>query len=78
LETNESRWQRVVFPFLQKVGIQSMNGSSMGYWLHGDMANTILLWKIPTIPGKSWNLPFRTLIRGRYLWMEATGTTGFG
>jgi len=38
LLTDQTRWQRVVFQFPKKVGIQSMNGSWIGYWLRGDTA----------------------------------------
>lgn len=38
LETDGTRWQRAVFQFPREIGIQSMNGSWMGYWLRADMA----------------------------------------
>ncbi|PYU79836.1 MAG: hypothetical protein DMG50_22615 [Acidobacteria bacterium] len=38
LLTDETRWQRVVFQFPKKVGIQSMNGAWTGYWVREDMA----------------------------------------
>jgi len=42
LETDGTRWQRVVFQFPTEIGIQSMNGSWMGYWLRTDMARKTL------------------------------------
>jgi hypothetical protein len=42
LGTDETRWQRVVFQFPREVGIQSMNGSWIGYWLRGDMTRKTL------------------------------------
>ena len=42
LETDGTRWQRVVFQFPTEIGIQSMNGSWMGYWLRADMAGKTL------------------------------------
>jgi len=38
LATEGTRWQRVVFQFPKEVGIQSMNGSWMGYWLRANTA----------------------------------------
>jgi hypothetical protein len=38
LLTDETRWQRMVFQFPKKVGIQSMNGAWTGYWVRQDMA----------------------------------------
>jgi uncharacterized membrane protein YphA (DoxX/SURF4 family) len=58
LWTDESRWQRVVFQFPQKVGIQSMNGSWMGYWLHGDMAKKTFVMEKPNDPRKEFEFTF--------------------
>ena len=58
LWTDESRWQRVVFQFPQKVGIQSMNGSWMGYWLHGDMEKKTFVMESPNDPKKEFAFTF--------------------
>jgi hypothetical protein len=58
LLTDETRWQRVVFQFPEKVGIQSMNGSWMGYWLHGDMAQKTFATEKPNDPKKEFEFTF--------------------
>jgi uncharacterized membrane protein YphA (DoxX/SURF4 family) len=58
LLTDETRWQRVVFQFPEKVGIQSMNGSWMGYWLRGDMAKKTFATGMPNDPKKEFEFTF--------------------
>jgi len=58
LLTDATRWQRVVFQFPKKVGIQTMNGSWMGYWLRGDMAKTTFAMEKPSDPKKEFEFTF--------------------
>ncbi len=58
LLTDDIRWQRVVFPFPKKVGIQSMNGSWTGYWLRRDMAKKTFAMEKPNDPKKEFEFTF--------------------
>jgi hypothetical protein len=58
LLTDQTRWQRVVFQFPKKVGIQSMNGSWIGYWLREDMAKKTLAMEKPNDPKKEFEFAF--------------------
>jgi hypothetical protein len=58
LSTDETRWQRVVFQFPQRVGIQSMNGSWIGYWLRGDMAKKSFAMEKPNDPNSEFAFTF--------------------
>jgi len=58
LSTDQTRWQRVVFQFPQKIGIQSMNGSWMRYWLRGDKAKKSLAMGKPDDPKREFEFTF--------------------
>jgi hypothetical protein len=58
LLTDETRWRSVVFQFPKKVGIQSMNGSWMEYWLRGDMAKKMFAVEKPNDPKKEFEFTF--------------------
>jgi uncharacterized membrane protein YphA (DoxX/SURF4 family) len=58
LLTDETRWQRVVFQFPEKVGIQSMNGSWTRYWLRRDMARKTFAMEMPNDPKKEFEFTF--------------------
>jgi len=61
LLTDDTRWQRVVFQFPKKVGIQSMNGSWTIYWLRGDMAKKTFAMEKPNDPKKEFEFAFSNL-----------------
>jgi hypothetical protein len=58
LLTDETRWQRVVFQFPKKIGIQSMNGSWTGYRLSGDMAKKTFAMEKPNDSEKKFEFSF--------------------
>lgn len=58
LAIDQTRWQRVVFQFPQKVGIQSMDGSWIGYGVHGDLRKNTLLLEQPGNPNKKFAFTF--------------------
>ena len=58
LLTNDLRWQRVVFQFPEKVGIQSMDSSWTVYWLHQDMAKKTIAMEKPNDPKKEFEFTF--------------------
>jgi hypothetical protein len=61
LLTDETRWQRVVFQFPKKVGIQSMNGSWTEYWLRRDMPKKTFAMEKPNDPKKGFEFTFSNL-----------------
>jgi hypothetical protein len=60
LWTDATRWQRVVFQFPQKVGIQSMSGLWMGYRLRSEMSRNTLAMEKPDDPRKAFEFTVST------------------